>query len=340
MLLVLGPDRRVRRINRAGAAILGAPAEAIIGHDWVVRFVPERLRGRAAAVLRALAEGGVPETWDAESPVLRADGTERLVAWRTAVLRDAEGRFAGTLSSGEEVTERRRAEAALRASEERLRLAQEAGDVGTWEWDIAAGTLHWSAGCHRLHGTDPARPIDYATWWNGIHPGDQPAVQAILEGALEGRGTAWMVEFRFTRLSDGAERCIVGRGEVVRDTESGRALRLLGVALDVTARREAEAAARAGEERLRLALAAAEMGVWEYDLRHSVGTRSGPLAERLPVVPGAGFPLEDWLAPMHPDDRARLEAAFRDAVEGRAPQFAAEFRVRRPDGTGWTWVAS
>ena len=50
--------------------------------------------------------------------------------------------------------------------------AQEAGGVGSWEWNIDAGTLHWSESCHRLHGTDPAVPPSYDAWRAGIHPDD------------------------------------------------------------------------------------------------------------------------------------------------------------------------
>ena len=129
------------------------------------------------------------------------------------------GRGVRLAGVAQDLTERRNAEEALRDSEERLRLAQDAGGVGSWEWTIATGALHWSESCHRLHGTDPAQPPHYEHWRDGIHAEDWPAVEAGLAAVLQGNGTQWAAEFRFVRPSDGVQRWMVGRGRVVRDAE-------------------------------------------------------------------------------------------------------------------------
>jgi PAS domain S-box-containing protein len=146
-------------------------------------------------------------------------------------------RLAGVL---QDLTDARMAEEALRRSEERLRLAQEAGGVGSWEWDIGSGALHWSESCYRLHGMDPALPVTFADWCGCLHPQDRPRVEASLQAALAGPGSGWEIEFRFLRPSDNEERWIIGRGQVVRDPVTRRALRVLGVGLDVTERRRAQ----------------------------------------------------------------------------------------------------
>jgi PAS domain S-box-containing protein len=112
-----------------------------------------------------------------------------------------------------------------------------------------------------------------------------------------------------------------------------------GAHVDITDRKAAEAALRSSDARLRLALEAARLGTWEFDLRAGQGSRAGPLAETLTNVPPSGFALEAWLEPMHPDDRAMTRRLFEQAVRGEAPRFAAEFRVRRPDGS-WIWISS
>jgi PAS domain S-box-containing protein len=137
-------------------------------------------------------------------------------------------------------TAERRAERALRESEERLRLAQSAGEVGSWDWDLGTGELHWSESCHRLHGTDPSLPPSMDAWRNGIHADDRKCVDQVLRAALEGSGANWSIEFRFSRRSDGALRWIAARGSIIRDAMSGEPMRLLGVVLDLTERREAE----------------------------------------------------------------------------------------------------
>ncbi|WP_372619981.1 HWE histidine kinase domain-containing protein [Falsiroseomonas sp.] len=132
------------------------------------------------------------------------------------------------------------AEAALRESEARLRLAQEAGGICSWEWDVETGVLHWSDSCHALHGTDPSVPPSQEAWMSGIHPLDRGAMAAAIREAIEGRLDTWDTEFRFTRFDDGATRWLVGRGRVVRDAATGMAVRLRGIGLDITERKAAE----------------------------------------------------------------------------------------------------
>lgn len=129
---------------------------------------------------------------------------------------------------------------ALAGSEARLRMAQEAGGIGSWDWDLRSGTFTWSESCHRVHGTDPTRPVTFQSWLADILPGDRENVRRALRDATEGPNSGWEIEFRFTRPSDGALRWIAGRGSILRDPRTGKALRVMGAAIDVTERRAAE----------------------------------------------------------------------------------------------------
>jgi PAS domain S-box-containing protein len=125
-------------------------------------------------------------------------------------------------------------------SGEMLRLAQEAGGICSWQWDVKTGALRWSDSCHRLHGLDPAEAPSYERWFSGIHPVDRELVQAALGQAMQGAQSGWDTEFRYTRHDDGAVRWLVGRGRIVRDPATGNALRLLGIGLDITQLKAAE----------------------------------------------------------------------------------------------------
>ncbi len=112
VLIVLDPLGRVRSINREGLAVLGLAREAdAVGRDWFAEFLPERLRQPVREVFEAIAAGREPAPGSYENPVLRADGEERLVAWRNSVLRDPAGRLVAVVASGEDITERRAADA-------------------------------------------------------------------------------------------------------------------------------------------------------------------------------------------------------------------------------------
>jgi PAS domain S-box-containing protein len=154
--------------------------------------------------------------------------------------------------------EREAATAAARDSEERLRFALEAAQVGAWDWDIANGHLTWSPRLAALHGLSSASSEHlYAACSRQIHPEDRDAVSSAIERALK-EGGEQDLEYRVIHAS-GDTRWVHARGHVVQN-ESGRAVRLSGVCFDVTERRRveeerarlfaAEQAARAEAERL------------------------------------------------------------------------------------------
>ncbi len=134
--------------------------------------------------------------------------------------------------------ERQGADAALRSSEQRLQLAQSAGGIGTWDWDVETGRAICSESYCELYGLDPHGPGHESpeAWLAQVHPDDRELAistwkTALASGRLES-------EYRIIR-PDGSVRWIVDRGRSVRDS-AGRPTRFIGVNLDVTQRREAE----------------------------------------------------------------------------------------------------
>ena len=128
ILVAIDAVGTVQMINRQGSDVLGYDENEIVGTNWFDRYIPAGIREQLRA-MHARAESAVPADLEYfENPVLTREGRERLIAWHNTVLRDAAGRYTGTLSSGTDITDRRDAEQRLQASLKDLRDLQYALD--------------------------------------------------------------------------------------------------------------------------------------------------------------------------------------------------------------------
>lgn len=136
--------------------------------------------------------------------------------------------------------ERKHAEEALREGEERLRIALQAGQMGTWEWDITTGQVTWSETLEAIHGIAPGTfPGTYEAYCSDIHPEDRDRVTDTIAKTLAEGSDHW-ITYRIV-LPDDRVRWVEGRGHLfVDDDEMGRPVRMSGVCMDITDRKHAE----------------------------------------------------------------------------------------------------
>jgi two-component system sporulation sensor kinase A len=132
MMLAIDAEGQIILLNRRGCEILGCSAQEAVGKSWVDNFLPPATRDEVKAVWKSIMEGKLEHVEYHENPVLTSRGEERVMAWQNTPLKDAEGRITGILSSGNDITERKRAEEALR------RRAQELAALQATVLDITA----------------------------------------------------------------------------------------------------------------------------------------------------------------------------------------------------------
>lgn len=165
-------------------------------------------------------------------------------------LRDSEGRLLGGTHIAHDVTERRRAQEALRASEERLKLAQYAGHVGIFDWDITADQAVITGELEAIFGL--ARGVErstYQNWTRYVHPEDQARLNAAFQQCLQARQRQANVEYRIIR-PDGPVRWVEVKGQISY-LDTGVPARMIGTIVDVTERKRAEEALRESEMKFR-----------------------------------------------------------------------------------------
>jgi PAS domain S-box-containing protein len=164
-------------------------------------------------------------------------GDDRYVSTSGKPVFAPDGSFAGYRGVGRDVTDAVRAERDLREGEERLELAIEAGNMGTWDYDIQRSTVQWSPQLVQLFGLPQHRTTaNFDASMAHIHPDDRDRVSKALAAAIETRAR-YREEFRIA--SGDGERWVASHGIVVSD-RAGKPVRMVGVVQDISARRRAE----------------------------------------------------------------------------------------------------
>ena len=242
------PEGRYLTVNPALARLYGyeSPDEMVatvtdIGkHIYADPF-------RRAEFLRLIEEQGSLTGF--ESQIIRKDRQIIWISESVRVVRDAAGRIMHFEGMVEDITARKRAEHALRESEERLRLSLFATQVGIWDWNIMTGQLVWSDTVAPMFGLPVnASPPTYKGYVELIHPEDREVVRSAIARAVAGEA-AYALEHRLVR-PDGAVRWVACKGEVLRSPD-GAAVRMLGTVQDVTDRKCSEAQLHSALTRLR-----------------------------------------------------------------------------------------
>lgn len=284
------PDGTVLFANGAYARALGRSPEGLeMSNFW--DYVAEEDRQGVADLLAHISPDN-PEV-NIENRFM-IDGEYRWTRWSNRGLRfDEQGHPVEIQSVGLDISDRRRAEEALRDRELQLRLALQGANAGAWSLDIASGATFWSQAFRALYGFAMDTEPRFSTWVDRIHPEDQAWVKRSFRARPLSTRNEYQQEFRVV-LPERGERWLLALGRVERD-DSGRALRISGINIDITQRKAVEQALRDSEERLK----EADRRKDEFlaTLAHELRNPLAPIRNALEVIRLAG------------DDKAALNQA-------------------------------
>jgi PAS domain S-box-containing protein len=236
-VIAVSLDNHITSWNAGAERLYGYTAAEVVGRPLDILIPPGHVDvEEETKILSRIKQG---ERVKQQEIQRRAkDGRLISVSLTVSPIKDKGGRIIGASKVARDITEKKRAENIVRESEERLQLALDAGQVSTWDWDLARDKVTWSDSTYQLFGRkDGDFGGKLEDFFALVHPDDRERVKAAVNAAIENH-EPYSIEMRVI-WPDGSVRWIATNGRVLFDSR-GRALRMLGATVDITERKEAE----------------------------------------------------------------------------------------------------
>lgn len=317
-------DGSAEFFNQRWLEYTGLSADQALGWGWKVVIHPDDLPRMLEILYDALKLG---EPFEVEGRLRRFDGEFRWFLVRACPLLDESGQVVRWYGTNTDLEERKRAEDALRISEQNFRLIVDG---------IPAPTVTFTAKGEVEYANQ--RTLDYTGWtlerlrhWAPlIHPDDLKLVRKSCRHSIE-TGQPFEVEPRI-RGADGVFRWFVARSIPGRNTE-GRIIRWYAILFDIDVRKKTEEKLRRSEWNLLEAQRLGHSGSWSLDVASGIVSSSPEMLRVVDPQPGEDYMRPDfWFNRIHPEDRNRVREHFERCVREKI-DYQADFRVVVPDGT-------
>lgn len=338
IVVISAADGTVTFENGAVERILGPRRNSRSVISIYDNMHPDDLQRARELFERLVTNPEVGVTENIEVRKRHEDGTWRWLEFTASNLLD-DPAVNGVVLNGRDITERKIAVLALRDSQAHLAAAVGGTGIGLWE-SGTTGDCHWLDNWCERFDIDPCDgPDRLQRWFTRIHADDLERYMRSDADVVRGDAEQYAVEYRILTRS-GRWRWLHERGTVVEREAAGGVKRFIGVCFDIDEQKQLEAALRAAQDRYDLAINAARLPVWEYDVPSDT-VRGNVFWHR-----ATGYELtaaearerrETWLSDVHPEDVARHDRVYTSALADESGFYQSEFRVRLPSGD-YRWL--
>lgn len=230
-ILLMDADLRIVEANECAHRSYAYPGKSLIGQSYKQLRSPAARQSFEADVELLKKQGSLL----LETEHQRQDGSVFPVEASIRMIHTEEGVYFQAIVR--DISERKRTESALRASEERWKFALEGAGDGVWDWNIQTGAVYFSKRCKEILGYDKE---EHLAWESTVHPDDLPRTLEELQAHLDGKTDSYCNEHRARVKNDGAWKWLLTRGKVVERDAEGKPLRMIGTQTDISERKQAE----------------------------------------------------------------------------------------------------
>ncbi|MBD2493839.1 PAS domain-containing protein [Nostoc sp. FACHB-280] len=230
-----------------------------------------------------------------------------------------------------ELIERKRIEAELRESKERLHTTLLAARIGTWDWNIQTGLISWSDNLEPLFGLQPGEfDGSFEMFLEQVHPDDRDRILKTVNHVIT-KGENYEIEFRVVH-PNGKIRWALSQGKVFYD-QKGQPLRMTGLDIDITERKKSAEALRDSELKFRQLAENIDAVFWIREVLEDRISYVSPAYERLWGLKAQNLYTNqsNWVNLIHPEDKESVARAFQE--KAIANQFDEEYRIILPNGS-------
>jgi len=332
IVLLLSPQGVIQRVNAYFQRLTGYGSDEVRGKDWFDTFLPERDRDRIRSLFAA-ASLGSPTRGNVNAIVIRG-GEEREIEWSDTVIRDESGQMTSLLAIGVDITDRKKAEAALQASQTMLLEAQQIAGIGSWELDLIDDRLTWSDQIYKTFELDKDRfSASYEAFLNTVHPDDRDAVNKAYTESVVDRAPYRIVHR--LQMPDGRIKWVEERGRTWYD-EIGTPLRSAGTVQDITELKLGESALAVARSNLTDAIESIDHAILLFDGADRLIVFNHHFVEYFPVLANSvavGASFADLL-------RTAFDRSAIVVPPGQGKESLIEARLakhRHPDGKPLDW---